>query len=59
MQANAFRPLVADHVPRNHPVVTRDYSLFTPAISEMVDTVARWIDDQVDGATIFLSLIHI
>ncbi len=53
MQAHASSPLVADHIPKNHPVVTRDYSLFTPAISEMVDTVARWIDDQVDGATIF------
>ena len=46
-------PLVADHLPQNHPVVTRDYSLFTPAISDMVNTVARWIDDQVDGATIY------
>lgn len=53
MEAAAPTPLVADHLPKNHPVVTRDYSLFTPAISEMVDTIARWIDDQVDGATIF------
>ena len=34
-------------------MVTRDYSLFTPAISEMADRVAGWIDDQVDGATIY------
>lgn len=53
MEAYSSSPLVAEHLPKNHPVVTRDYSLFTPAISEMVDTVARWIDDQVDGATIF------
>ena len=53
MEADSSSPLVAEHLPRNHPVVTRDYSLFTPAISEMVDTVGRWIDDQVDGATIF------
>ena len=53
MEAFPSSPLVADHLPKSHPVVTRDYSLFTPAISEMVDTVARWIDDQVDGATIF------
>ena len=53
MDAYASSPLVAEHLPRDHPVVTRDYSLFTPAISEMVDTVGRWIDDQVDGATIF------
>ncbi|MEX8492677.1 ATP-binding protein [Sphaerotilus sp.] len=53
MEACASTPLVAEHLPKNHPVVTRDYSLFTPAISEMVNTVAHWIDDQVDGATIF------
>ena len=52
MEAYSSSPLVADHLPKNHPVVTRDYSLFTPAISEMVNTVARWIDDQVDGATV-------
>ena len=39
--------------PRNHPVVTRDYSLFTRPSPDMVDTVGRWIDDQVDGAAIF------
>jgi hypothetical protein len=33
--------------------VTRDYSLFTPAINEMVNSIAGWLDDQVDGATIF------
>jgi hypothetical protein len=53
MEAYSSSQLVAEHLPRDHPVVTRDYSLFTPAISEMVDTVGRWIDDQVDGATIF------
>jgi hypothetical protein len=53
METHSSSPLVAEHLPRNHPVVTRDYSLFTPAIAEMVDTVARWIDDQVDGATLF------
>lgn len=47
------QPLVPEHVPGNHPLVTRDYSLFTPAISDMVEKIAGWIDDQVDGATIF------
>lgn len=46
-------PLVPAHVPRDHPVVTRDYSLYTVAIQEMVNAVAGWIDDQVDGATIY------
>ena len=49
----ATEPLVAAHVPRDHPVVTRDYSLFTIAINDMVDRIAGWLDDQVDGATIF------
>lgn len=46
-------PLLAPHIPREHPLVTRDYSLFTPAIDEMAATIGGWIDDQVDGATIF------
>ncbi|XYJ92302.1 AAA+ ATPase domain-containing protein (plasmid) [Cupriavidus necator] len=46
-------PLAPSHVPRDHPIVTSDYSLYTVAIEEMVNTVAGWIDDQVDGATIY------
>ncbi|KVX76326.1 ATP-binding protein [Burkholderia cepacia] len=46
-------PLVAAHVPRDHPVVTRDYSLFTVAIHDMVERIGTWLDDQIDGATIF------
>jgi hypothetical protein len=46
-------PLVPPHVARDHPIVTRDYSLFTLAIHEMVQSIAGWLDDQVDGATIF------
>lgn len=46
-------PLVPPHLARDHPIVTRDYSLFTPAIDEMVNCFAGWLDDQVDGATIY------
>lgn len=53
MDAYTSAPLVAGHLPTNHPLITRDYSLFTPAIARMVDTVSGWLDDQVDGATIF------
>jgi hypothetical protein len=53
INGHAAAPLVPPHVARDHPVVTRDYSLFTLAISDMVETVAGWLDDQVDGATIF------
>lgn len=45
--------LVPDHISRDHPLVTRDYSLYTPAIEQMVATIARWLDDQFDGATIY------
>ena len=53
MDAWTSTPLVAEHVPKNHPLVTRDYSLYTPAIAQMVETLGHWLDDQVDGATIF------
>jgi hypothetical protein len=46
-------PLVPGHLPRDHPLVTRDYCLFTPAIAQMVDQLAIWIDNQVEGATIY------
>ena len=53
MDAHTSAPLVAAHLPRTHPLVTRDYSLFTPAIAQMVESIAGWVDNQVDGATIF------
>lgn len=53
METYTQAPLLAAHVPRDHPLVTRDYSLFTPAIGQMVECIARWLDDQVDGATVF------
>jgi len=45
--------LIPPHVARDHPIVTRDYSLFTLAIHEMAQSIAGWLDDQADGATIF------
>ena len=52
MEYSEFK-LVPDHLPRDHPLVSRDYSLYTPAIEQMVSIIARWLDDQVDGATIY------
>lgn len=46
-------PLVPPHLARDHPLVTRDYSLYTPPIQRMVDQLALWIDNQVEGATIY------
>lgn len=51
--ASAFAPLVPSHIAKDHPVVTREYSLFTPSINDMVNAIAAWLDDQVDGATIY------
>lgn len=53
MSALSAVPLVPVDFPRDHPLVTRDYSLFTPAIAQMVDQLATWIDNQVDGAAIY------
>lgn len=53
MEAFTSTPLVPAHVPGNHPLVTREYSLFTPAIAQMADRVAGWLDDQIDGATVY------
>jgi hypothetical protein len=53
MDAWTATPLVAEHIPRHHPLVTRDYSLYTPAIAQMAESIGHWLDDQVDGATIF------
>ena len=46
-------PLVPLHLPRDHPLVTRDYSLFTPSIDSMSARVAQWIDDQMDGGVVY------
>lgn len=53
MQTCESAPLIAAHLPRDHPLVTRDYSLFTPAIGQMAGTMASWLDNQMDGATIY------
>lgn len=45
--------LVPAHIAHEHPIVTRDYSLFTLAIHDMANAMAGWLDDQADGATIF------
>lgn len=45
--------LVPKHLPRDHPLVTKDYSLYTPAIEQMVTKIGQWLDDQLDGATIY------
>ena len=46
-------PLIPDCVDMAHPVVRKDYSLFTPAIEELGDTCGVWIDGRVKGGVIF------
>ncbi|SFU89529.1 hypothetical protein SAMN04489707_103242 [Paenacidovorax caeni] len=46
-------PLVPPHLPKDHPLVTRDYSLFTPSINAMVAGIGQWLDDQMDGGVVF------
>ena len=46
-------PFVPKHVPIDHPLVTKDYSLYTPSIGRMEEVISEWIDNQVDGGTIF------
>lgn len=45
--------LVPDDIDPQHPVVLQDYGLFTPAIEEMADAICLWLDNRVDGATIY------
>lgn len=45
--------LVPKHLPKDHPLITREYSLFTPAIEQMVTRIGQWLDDQLDGAVIY------
>lgn len=46
-------PLIPPHLPRDHPLVTRDYSLFTPSINAMIVGISHWLDDQMDGGVVF------
>lgn len=53
MDAYPPAPLVSRDLPHNHPLVTMDYSLFTPPIQHMVESLAGWIDDRFNGAVIY------
>ena len=53
MEPQTAAALVPSHISPEHPIVTRDYSLFTLAIHDMANAMAGWLDDQADGATIF------
>ena len=34
---------------RNHPVIRRDYAVFTPPMEAMINTIGDWIEQQVTG----------
>lgn len=44
-----MRAKLPEHVPRDHPVVTQQYAVYTPAIAQMVTQVSNWIDQQRSG----------
>ncbi len=44
---------LSSYISAEHPILTGDYAVFTPPIQEMVDTIDRWVDQQVTGGYIF------
>jgi|CXWL01.1.fsa_nt_gi hypothetical protein len=46
-------PLVPSQVDPKHPVVLKDYGLFTPAAAEMADVVFVWLYNRIKGAIIY------
>lgn len=47
------KALVPAHLPRDHPLITQEYSLYTQSIDDMAGKIAGWLDDQVDGGTVY------
>jgi hypothetical protein len=37
----------------NHPVLSQEYAVYTPAIDEMVTTLGDWIDQRITGGYIY------
>lgn len=46
-------PLIPDGLDPAHPVVRKEYSLFTASIESTVDSVGAWIDQRAKGGVIF------
>lgn len=45
---------VADeNVDVRHPMIRREYAIFTPPMDEMISTIGDWIDQQVSGGYIY------
>lgn len=46
-------PLIPSNLDPAHPVVRKEYSLFTASIESMIDSVGAWIDQRAKGGVIF------
>lgn len=41
------------HVNPQHPIITKQYAVYTPPIDTMINQIGDWIDQQVPGAYIY------
>src|SRR3990167_6885116 len=48
-----IEPLIPDGLDPAHPVVRKEYSLFTASIESTVDSVGAWIDQRAKGGVIY------
>jgi len=42
-----------ERIDRNHPLVRKEYAIWTPPIEEMIDTMRDWIERRVPGGYIY------
>lgn len=41
------------HIDADHPIATQEYAVYTPPISELIDTISNWMDHMESGGYIF------
>lgn len=42
-----------ERIDRDHPLVRKEYAIFTPPIDEMIDTMRDWIERRIPGGYIY------
>jgi hypothetical protein len=45
--------LYPSHIDRRHPIVQKEYAVYTPPIDEMVEIIGDWMDRRVPGGYIY------
>lgn len=48
-----MRLLRPSHIDSQHPVATQEYAVYTPPISELIDTIGNWINRMESGGYIY------